>query len=79
MDLSRARAHVVRSYLVRQGIDADRITTTDYGEMYPVASNTTEGGRQQNRRAEIVVLHPGEVAARHLRPAPGAVSGAPPR
>jgi outer membrane protein OmpA-like peptidoglycan-associated protein len=76
MDLSRARADAVKSYLVRDGIDPDRITTTGYGETYPVASNETESGRQQNRRAEIIVLRAGEVASHHLRSAPGAASGA---
>jgi OOP family OmpA-OmpF porin len=52
--LSERRAKAVRDYLVRQGIDASRITTRGYGKSRPVASNDTAEGRAQNRRAEIV-------------------------
>ncbi|HET7202466.1 MAG TPA: OmpA family protein [Steroidobacteraceae bacterium] len=56
--LSHRRAESVRSYLLRQGIDASRITTQGMGESVPVASNDTAGGRQQNRRVEIIVSNP---------------------
>jgi OOP family OmpA-OmpF porin len=52
--LSERRAQAVKDYLVHQGIDAGRITTTGYGESKPVASNATEAGRAQNRRAEVI-------------------------
>jgi OOP family OmpA-OmpF porin len=52
--LSERRAHAVKDYLVHQGIDASRISTVGYGEAKPVASNKTESGRAQNRRAEII-------------------------
>ena len=55
MGLSQRRADSVRSYLVRQGVDATRIKTTGMGESVPVASNDNAGGRQQNRRVEIIV------------------------
>jgi outer membrane protein OmpA-like peptidoglycan-associated protein len=42
-----------------KGIGAERIATKGYGESYPVASNKTAAGRQQNRRVEVVVLNPG--------------------
>jgi outer membrane protein OmpA-like peptidoglycan-associated protein len=53
--LSQRRADSVRSYLVRQGVDPSRITTTGMGESVPVASNDTAAGRQQNRRVEIII------------------------
>lgn len=56
--LSQRRADSVRSYLVRQGVDPSRISTTGMGESVPVASNTDAGGRQQNRRVEIIVSNP---------------------
>lgn len=51
--LSRERAASVRSYLVAHGIDKDQITSEGYGEKYPIATNKTAAGRQQNRRVEV--------------------------
>jgi outer membrane protein OmpA-like peptidoglycan-associated protein len=59
LDLSRNRAATVRDFLVRNGISPDRIIAYGYGESYPVASNTTEAGRQLNRRVEVVISHEG--------------------
>ncbi len=52
-DLSQRRAVSVRNYLVDQGVDADRMTANGYGESQPVADNSTESGRAQNRRVEL--------------------------
>lgn len=54
MRLSRERAESVRDYLVAHGIDADLITAVGLGEQYPVATNETVAGRQQNRRVEVI-------------------------
>lgn len=59
LGLSQRRAESVRDMLVDRGVDAGRITTEGLGEEYPVASNNTDSGRQQNRRVEIVLLEPG--------------------
>ncbi len=59
IDLSLRRAEAVADALVARGIDASRIHTRGYGEIYPVASNKTAAGRQQNRRVEIVILKAG--------------------
>lgn len=53
--LSQARADAVRNYLMRQGISTDRILARGMGEDFPVASNDTAAGRQQNRRVEVLV------------------------
>ena len=53
--LSLNRAESVKAYLVRRGVDPVRVTTQGLGQDYPVASNSTEAGRQQNRRVEVVV------------------------
>lgn len=53
--LSDKRALIVKNYLVRKGVKADKIVTTPYGSTVPVASNKTEEGRQRNRRVEIKV------------------------
>jgi outer membrane protein OmpA-like peptidoglycan-associated protein len=53
--LSRQRASEVGEYLISQGVTSDRVSTRGYGASYPVASNDTRDGRQQNRRVELVV------------------------
>ena len=54
LKLSERRAAAVKTYLVGEGISATRITTRGYGKTRPVASNETEAGRAQNRRADVV-------------------------
>lgn len=61
--LSERRADAVRTALTGMGIAADRIATRGYGKAFPVASNATAGGRQLNRRVEIVVSNVGETVA----------------
>jgi outer membrane protein OmpA-like peptidoglycan-associated protein len=53
-DLSERRANAVREALVGMGISSERITTRGLGKSFPVASNDNEGGRQLNRRVEII-------------------------
>lgn len=53
--LSERRAEAVRNALTDMGISRSRIETRGYGEEYPVASNDSAAGRQQNRRVEIVI------------------------
>ncbi len=52
--LSEHRAEAAARYLTSQGV-ARHIATAGLGEREPVASNATEGGRQQNRRVEIAI------------------------
>lgn len=54
--LSEQRADAVRSYLAQQGVATGRIQTSGYGPRYPIASNGTADGRQQNRRVELELL-----------------------
>lgn len=51
--LSQRRAEAVKDYLVKQGVDPDRLRANGYGEDEPVASNDNDFGRQQNRRVEF--------------------------
>lgn len=51
--LSEKRALEVKEYLVTKGVKQERIVTTPYGSTLPIAPNTTEEGRQKNRRVEI--------------------------
>jgi outer membrane protein OmpA-like peptidoglycan-associated protein len=54
--LSQRRAESVRFAIMARGISSDRITARGMGELYPVASNDTPAGRQQNRRVEILII-----------------------
>lgn len=54
-ELSGRRAEAVRSALAGMGVGMDRIATHAYGERYPVAGNESSGGRQMNRRVEVVL------------------------
>lgn len=52
--LSTARAQAVAHGLELRGVPQNQIETIGLGEAYPVASNDTAAGRQQNRRVDIV-------------------------
>jgi outer membrane protein OmpA-like peptidoglycan-associated protein len=53
--LSENRAGGVRDYLVNQGVAANSVSATGFGNSSPVASNDNAAGRQENRRVELVV------------------------
>lgn len=59
--LSERRAQAVGNYFVQQGIAPSRITTSGRGESEPRADNSTEAGRQLNRRVEIFLKSTGNV------------------
>jgi outer membrane protein OmpA-like peptidoglycan-associated protein len=54
-ELSERRANSVKMALLTRGIDSSRISTEGYGKAFPVANNTDSGGRQLNRRVEVVI------------------------
>jgi len=51
--LSQRRAKAVSDYLAEAGCDPESIETRFHGSRFPMASNTTEEGRAQNRRTTI--------------------------
>jgi outer membrane protein OmpA-like peptidoglycan-associated protein len=53
--LSERRAHSVASYLESKRVNSMRLALAGKGETQPVTSNTSESGRQANRRVEIYV------------------------
>jgi outer membrane protein OmpA-like peptidoglycan-associated protein len=53
--LSQRRADAVKGYLVGQGVSSTRLSSSGRGENAPVADNESAGGRQQNRRVEVVI------------------------
>lgn len=56
-ELSVARAKAVVEYLISKGIEKKRLSSNGYGSHQPVADNTTEEGRGQNRRTEVKILN----------------------
>ncbi|WP_353181537.1 OmpA family protein [Parapedobacter lycopersici] len=54
--LSERRAKAVRDYAVSQGLAARRIKTEGRSFHEPIEDNSTEAGRAQNRRVEIVIV-----------------------
>ena len=55
-DLSQNRAHAVKNYLIENGIAADRLDHTGYGETKPIATNKTAKGKAENRRVEVSLI-----------------------
>jgi chemotaxis protein MotB len=58
--LSAHRAISVAAELVKNGVSKTRLGVAGYADQQPIASNSTEAGRAQNRRVEVVILptHP---------------------
>ncbi len=54
--LSQDRAESVRAYLIQKGIAANRVEVKGYGDTLPVADNSTDEGKQKNRRTEIKII-----------------------
>lgn len=54
--LSDQRAGAVMDWLIEHGIDESRLTAKGYGSAHPVADNSTEEGRAQNRRVELTLV-----------------------
>ncbi|MBI5449904.1 MAG: OmpA family protein [Gammaproteobacteria bacterium] len=56
LKLSDSRAYRVRDYLLRQGVEPQRLQVAGFGEIMPVDENWTRAGRSRNRRVEIYVI-----------------------
>jgi outer membrane protein OmpA-like peptidoglycan-associated protein len=56
MKLSERRASSVKNYLVSRGVPAQRLVTIGAGPDHPVADNSTEAGRAENRRVELTIV-----------------------
>ena len=55
-DLSCLRASSVVQYLIKNyGVEAKRLTAGGRGEFNPIADNSTELGKQRNRRTQIII------------------------
>ena len=56
--LSQRRADSVATYLTGRGIASNRVVAVGEGFASPVATNSTEAGRQANRRVEVIIQDP---------------------
>jgi outer membrane protein OmpA-like peptidoglycan-associated protein len=56
--LSQQRADSVRNFLLGRGIQSGRLSSQGKGEELPIAGNDSAGGRQQNRRVEVIITEP---------------------
>ena len=60
LELSKNRAKAVYNYLVTNQISPSRLSSKGYGKTNPVATNSTEEGRANNRRTEFLITKVGE-------------------
>jgi len=62
-ELSASRAtEMIRLLITQHGLDPGRLSAAGYAEFHPIAPNGTAAGRAQNRRVDIVVLTPIQLA-----------------
>ncbi|MBD98819.1 MAG: hypothetical protein CMO34_03165 [Verrucomicrobia bacterium] len=55
MALGQKRADAVKAYLVKKGLEPNRINSVSKGESMPIATNMYKDGRAQNRRVEVIL------------------------
>ena len=53
--LSFRRSDAVKQFFVSAGLQSEAIEALSYGETWPIANNSSEAGRYQNRRVEVKV------------------------
>ena len=54
--LSKKRSEAVKTVLVKGGVAPNRVIVKYYGETQPIESNTSNEGRQKNRRVEMLII-----------------------
>jgi outer membrane protein OmpA-like peptidoglycan-associated protein len=64
MVLSKNRAKAVYDYLVQKGIDAGRLESEGFGQTCPIDTNSTEEGREKNRRTDFFIVTDGQPVER---------------
>lgn len=57
LTLSKKRAERVKVLLLKYGIDKEKIIVEAYGIKEPIGNNSTEIGREKNRRCEIIIKY----------------------
>jgi len=56
IDLSSRRAHAIKEFMAKNGIEQDRLIARGYGSQYPIAPNDTPENLQKNRRSEFTII-----------------------
>ena len=56
MKLSEARVEAVKEYLVKNGINKNRILTKAFGGSQPLFTERTDEAKTKNRRVEVRVI-----------------------
>jgi outer membrane protein OmpA-like peptidoglycan-associated protein len=56
LELSKKRANAVKKYLIKNGVNSNRIIAEGYGFSKPIESNNTAEGRALNRRVDFKIL-----------------------
>ena len=56
LDLSDRRSASAADFVCAEGVDRARISTAGRGEAEPIATNSSDDGRRQNRRVEIAIF-----------------------
>jgi chemotaxis protein MotB len=59
--LSAERSRAVLRYLVAIGLDEKRFQIAGFADTMPVSSNSTEEGRKNNRRVDVIILDAGHL------------------
>jgi OOP family OmpA-OmpF porin len=54
--LSQQRADAVKEFLTKAGVPEDKLEAVGYGEENPIADNSTDEGKEKNRRVEFNIL-----------------------
>jgi len=60
-ELSQKRAESVRAFLIKQGVAAKRLVAKGFGPDRPVADNSTDEGKEKNRRVEFNIVKQGQI------------------
>jgi outer membrane protein OmpA-like peptidoglycan-associated protein len=60
LSLSRRRAAAVRTYLIEQGVDAERLVSEGFGERKPIAEGNNEAAWSRNRRVDFFIAERAE-------------------
>ena len=56
LNVSVKRANSVKTYLIKKGVDKNRISTKGASDKSPIAPNTSDSNREKNRRVELVLV-----------------------
>lgn len=56
MILSQNRTLAIKNYLIKKGIEMNRISAVGYGDTKPLVPNSTDENKQKNRRVDIVLI-----------------------